>query len=265
MPITREVTKKLWITGFLLGKKRTESQIAGKLGRKERVSVPIAVSSRTAWLRKTQQQVTKAIIKRKKAPTKRSLGGQKPLGRFFTKTKGAARTKPIVKINPTGEAKLREPASISDCSSPKGAGQNAYPGEASPGGNDIEINADYGIISLFDGVSTVVPTLQKKLGQSPTVIVLAEIDVSLRALVCAEFGYRPDQTWGRTKHGSASLYVKDVNSLLKDNCRCLHEAISIAPNAKWIIVGGSPCQDLTFAGPHRVGLVGKSSRLFLPS
>ena len=25
---------------------------------------------------------------------------------------------------------------------------------------DIEINADYGIISLFDGVSTVVPTLQ---------------------------------------------------------------------------------------------------------
>ena len=36
-------------------------------------------------------------------------------------------------------------------------------------------------------------------------IVLAEIDVSLRALVCAELGYRPDQTWGRIKHGSASL------------------------------------------------------------
>ena len=90
-------------------------------------------------------------------------------------------------------------------------------------------------------------------------IVLAEIDVSLRALVCAEFGYRPDQTWGRTKHGSASLYVKDVNSLLKDNCRYLHEAISTAPKAKWIA-----CQDLTFAGPHRglLGLVGKSSRLF---
>ena len=150
MPITREVTKKLWITGFLLGKKRTESQvltskalesaeeIAGKLGRKERASVPVAVSSRTAWLRKTQQQVTKAIIKKKKAPTKRSLGGQKPLGRFFTKTKGAARTKPIVKTNPTGEAKFRVPASISDCSSPKGACQNADPGETSPGGNQEE-------------------------------------------------------------------------------------------------------------------------------
>ena len=129
---------------------------------------------------------------------------------------------------------------------------------------DIEINADYGIISLFDGVSTVVPTLQKELGHPPAVIVLAEIDVSLRALVCAEFGYRPDQTWGRTKHGSASLYVKDVNTLLKDNCRCLYEASSIAPNAKWIIVGGSPSQDLTFAGPYRglLGLVGKNSRLF---
>ena len=97
---------------------------------------------------------------------------------------------------------------------------NAYPGEASPGGNQsvprrIGVNADYGVISLFDGVSTVVPTLQKKLGYPPTVIVLAEIDVSLRALVCAEFGYRPDQTWGRTKHGSASLYVKDVNAFIE--------------------------------------------------
>ena len=95
-------------------------------------------------------------------------------------------------------------------------------------------------------------------------ILLAEIDITLRALVCAECGYRPDQTWGRTKHGSACLYVKDVNSLLDDHCRRLYEAVTIAPNAKWIIVGGSPCQDLTFAGAFRglFGLVGKNSRLF---
>ena len=124
--------------------------------------------------------------------------------------------------------------------------------------------AEYGVISLFDGVSTVVPTLQKKFGYPPTVIILAEIDTSLRALVCAEFGYRPDQTWGRTKHGSACLYVKDVNSLLEDHCRRLYEAVTIAPHAKWIIVGGSPCQDLTFAGAYTgmLGLVGKNSRLF---
>ena len=93
---------------------------------------------------------------------------------------------------------------------------------------------------------------------------LGNQDMSLRALVCAEFGYRPDQTWGRTKNGRACLYVKDVNSLLDDHCRRLHEAVTIAPNAKWIIVGGSPCQDLTFAGAFKglLGLVGKNSRLF---
>ena len=145
----------------------------------------------------------------------------------------------------------------------------ADPDKTLSGGNNNSIKcgvvkADYGVISLFDGVSTVVPTLHKKLGYPPTVILLAEIDISLRALVCAEFGYRPDQTWGRTKHGSACLYVKDVNSLLDDHCRRLYEAVAIAPNAKWIIVGGSPCQDLTFAGAFRglLGLVGKNSRLF---
>ncbi len=146
---------------------------------------------------------------------------------------------------------------------------SADPGKSLSGGNQVvarraAVNADYGVISLFDGVSTVVPTLRKKFGYPPTVVVLAEIDVSLRALVCAEFGYRPDQAWGRTRHGSACLYVKDVNMLLADNCRRLYEAVAIAPNAKWIIVGGSPCQDLTFAGAFRglLGPVGKNSRLF---
>ncbi len=113
-------------------------------------------------------------------------------------------------------------------------------------------------------MSTVVPLLQKKLGYPPTVIVLAEIDTTLRALVCAEFGYRPDQQWGRTKNGSACLYVKDANLLLEDHCRRLHEAVALAPEAKWIVVGGSPCQDLTFAGSFKglLGLVGKNSRLF---
>ena len=277
-PITLEVTKKLWITGFLLGRKRADypvltskalEEVAGKLGRKERASVPIAVPSRTTWLRKTQQQITKATAKDKKSSAKRGSGGQKLLGKFFTKAKGTARTRPGAKAHPIWRPRKQKPASITGDNSSNGTRLNADPGEASPGGNQrlpkrIGANADYGVISLFDGVSTVVPTLQKKLGYAPTVIVLAEIDVSLRALVCAEFGYRPDQTWGRTKHGSASLYVKDVNTLLKDNCRCLYEAFSIAPNARWIIVGGSPCQDLTFAGPFRgiLGLVGRNSRLF---
>ena len=46
----------------------------------------------------------------------------------------------------------------------------------------------YGIISLFDGVSSVVPILRKKLGYPPSAIVLAENDPAIRELVCAEFG-----------------------------------------------------------------------------
>ncbi len=36
------------------------------------------------------------------------------------------------------------------------------------------------------------------------------------------------------------------------------------PNLKWFIIGGSPCQDLTFAGPSQglLGVVGSQSRLF---
>ena len=151
-----------------------------------------------------------------------------------------------------------------------GIRQVAHPDKTLSGGNEMTPNSmraprtDYGVISLFDGVSTVVPIIQKKLGYPPTVMVLAEIDTSLRALVCSEFGYRTDQTWARTKKGSVCLYVKDVSSLLDDHCRLLHEAVALAPNAKWIIVGGSPCQDLTFAVAFKglLGLVGKNSRLF---
>ena len=88
----------------------------------------------------------------------------------------------------------------------------------SGGNNDIiergAVKADYGVISLFDGVSTVVPALHEKIGYPPTVILLAEIDITFPALVCAEFGYRPDQNWGRTKHGSACL-MTTVDACMK--------------------------------------------------
>ena len=51
-------------------------------------------------------------------------------------------------------------------------------------------NGGYGVITLFDGVSSVVPTLTKKFGYAPTVAILAENDIDIRAVVCAEFGYR---------------------------------------------------------------------------
>ena len=68
----------------------------------------------------------------------------------------------------------------------------------------------YGVIWLFDGVSSVVPILTKKFGYPPIAAVLAECDLAVRELVCAEFGYRSDEKWGYTgytKDGTAVLYV----------------------------------------------------------
>ena len=60
--------------------------------------------------------------------------------------------------------------------------------------------------------------------------------------------------------------VKDVRRLLENGCLVLRQAHSIAPTAKWFIIGGSPCQDLTYAGPFHglLGLTGPCSVLFFP-
>ena len=129
---------------------------------------------------------------------------------------------------------------------------------------DAPTKGRYGVISLFDGVSTVMPIRRKKFGYPPVAAILAECDLSLRELVCTEYGYRSDEKWGYTVEGSAVLYLKDVHVVINHNCRLLKELVQMFPDCKWIIVGGSPCQDLTFAGPLRgvLLLVGPSSRLF---
>ena len=48
-----------------------------------------------------------------------------------------------------------------------------------------QITGGYGVITLFDGVSSVVPALTKKFGYAPTVAILAENDIDVRAVVCA--------------------------------------------------------------------------------
>ena len=122
----------------------------------------------------------------------------------------------------------------------------------------------YGIISLFDGVSSVVRSLTQKLGCPPTAILLAENDEALRRLVCAEFGYRTDEKWGYTMSGSACLYITDVHKLADNDCLLLRQLTALFPGLRWFIIGGSPCQDLTYAGYLHglLGLVGARSRLF---
>ena len=96
------------------------------------------------------------------------------------------------------------------------------------------------MILLFDGVSTVMPILRKKFGYPPVAAILAECDLSLRELVCTEYGYRSDEKWGYTVEGSAVLYLKDVHVVINHNCRLLKELVQMFPDCKWIIVGGSP-------------------------
>ena len=104
-------------------------------------------------------------------------------------------------------------------------------------------------------VSTVVPTLCQKLQQSPAVAILAEIDESLPEIVSAEFGYCIKEKWCRSFTRTPTIYVKDVNCLFDKGCPILLQAIQIAPSVKWFILGGPPCQDLTYAGPYH-GLSG---------
>ena len=107
---------------------------------------------------------------------------------------------------------------------------------------------NYGVISLFDGVSSVVPILCNKLRQLPAVAILAEVDTSLSELVAFEFGYCTQERWRFSFAGVPTIYVKDVRRLFDKGCFILLQVHRIAPTAKWFIVGGSPCQDLTYAG-----------------
>ena len=56
-----------------------------------------------------------------------------------------------------------------------------------------------------------------------------------------------------------------MRQLLKDRCRIFKEAFALAgPQCRWFVIAGSPCQDLTPAGPLKglLGLTGPCSSLF---
>ena len=124
--------------------------------------------------------------------------------------------------------------------------------------------ANIGVISMFDGVGSVYHIIKKKLGKPPTIFIAAEIDPVLRRLVAAEIGLREDQQWGYTIEGVATIYVKDVWDLVARDSLILRQAKAMHPTIKWIVVAGSPCQDLTYAGYLNglLGLTGQRSMLF---
>ena len=108
----------------------------------------------------------------------------------------------------------------------------------------------YAIISLFDGVGSAIPAITKAIGCAPRIIIVAECDPILRQLVGEQFGLRTDGEWTQTSKDTYTLYANDVRQLIRNQCQILKEAFALAgPQCRWFVIAGSPCQDLTPAGP----------------
>ena len=123
----------------------------------------------------------------------------------------------------------------------------------------------YAIISLFDGVGSAIPAITQAFGCAPHIVIAAECDPILRQIVGEQFLFRTDGKWTQSSKDTYTIYVDDVRQLLKDRCRIFREAFAIAgPQCRWFVIAGSPCQDLTPAGPLKglLGLTGPCSSLF---
>ena len=121
------------------------------------------------------------------------------------------------------------------------------------------------LISLFDGIGSVLPTFIQRFRAHPAVYIAAEQDEELRQLISLQTGLRLDGQWTHLASGTTGIYLSDVVKLVDSQCRILREASALCPNGKWLIVSGSPCQDLTYAGRYKglLGITGKRSVFFL--
>ena len=127
------------------------------------------------------------------------------------------------------------------------------------------MSTPYAIISLFDGVGSAIPAITQAFGCAPRIIIAAECDPILRQIVGEQFLFRTDGKWTQSSKDTYTIYVDDVRQLLKDQCRIFKEAFALAgPLCRWFVIAGSPCQDLTPAGPLKglLGLTGPCSSLF---
>ena len=109
------------------------------------------------------------------------------------------------------------------------------------------------------------PAVIKAIGFAPLIVIAAECDPILRQIVGEQFHFRTDGKWSKTIQHTSAIYVDDIRKLLADRCRVLREAFALAgPQCRWIVIAGSPCQDLTLAGPFGglLGLTGPCSSLF---
>ena len=75
-----------------------------------------------------------------------------------------------------------------------------------------------GLISLFDGIGSVLPTLISRLQAYPKVFIAAECEEELRQLVAAQTGLNRNGKWTKLDGGTFGMYIDDVRKLLFNDC-----------------------------------------------
>ena len=65
--------------------------------------------------------------------------------------------------------------------------------------------------------------------------------------------------------GTIGIYLSDVLKLIDNDSSVLRAAAILGRDCVWLIVSGSPCQDLTRAGPFNgfFGITGKRNVFYL--
>jgi len=124
----------------------------------------------------------------------------------------------------------------------------------------------FGLISLFDGLSTPARTLIDKHNLTPKALLLAENLPTVRALVCEQYDIPDDPSkFHICKHGIPVRYLGDVWIIFDKQAEALLQFLALLqPHDRIMLVTSSPCQDLTVAGTSggRLGFTGKQSSAF---
>lgn len=108
------------------------------------------------------------------------------------------------------------------------------------------VHGNFVLLALFDGVRGCSMALRSQ-GVEPIVDYSSEVDKSCMRLIAAKF--------------PGCHQVGDVRKI--DKAALQRMVVENGVDRPWLIVGGSPCQDLSGRrGANRKGLVGKKSKLF---
>ena len=125
----------------------------------------------------------------------------------------------------------------------------------------------YMLISLFDGCGSTFEIVKRRFGYAPSLFLAAEKDETLRHIVAEQLGLNLREAWSKTRHQTTALYIKDVMTLFQQDCKVIKELVQIAKSKntfKILLIGGSPCTELTLAEGDKglLGITGPNSVLF---